>query len=117
IKVLIATDLAARGLHVNDISYVINYDFPQSNELYIHRVGRTGRAGAEGSAITFISSIKSLASRNSVSKEKKQLMAIARQKKYHVEPLNLPGRNQIDQILEEKLLTRIIKIMDLNEPN
>lgn len=116
IKVLIATDVAARGLHVNDISYVINYDFPQSNELYIHRIGRTGRAGAKGSAITFVASSK-VDGKFRPGKEKKQLMMIARQKKYQIEPLNLPGQSQIDQILEDELLTRITKIMDLNEPN
>src|SRR6185295_16121599 len=58
ISVLVATDVAARGLHVNDIAYVINYDFPQSSEFYIHRIGRTGRAGAGVQAITFISSPK-----------------------------------------------------------
>ena len=56
ISLLIATDIAARGLHVDDIAYVINYDFPQSSEFYVHRIGRTGRAGASGQAITFINS-------------------------------------------------------------
>ena len=54
IPILIATDVAARGIHVNDIDYVINYDFPQKSEVYVHRIGRTGRAGASGKAITFI---------------------------------------------------------------
>jgi len=54
IPVLIATDVAARGIHVNDIDYVINYDFPQKSEVYVHRIGRTGRAGSSGKAITFI---------------------------------------------------------------
>lgn len=106
INILIATDVAARGLHVNDISYVINYDFPQSNEFYIHRIGRTGRAGASGKAITFITSPR----------EKKQLMSIVRQKKYQLEPFSLPNKEQINQILEDKLLTKIIKIMDY-KPN
>lgn len=52
IKILIATDVAARGIDVNDIDYVINYDIPQDNEYYVHRIGRTGRAGKEGVAIT-----------------------------------------------------------------
>lgn len=49
---LIATDVAARGIHVDDISIVINYDIPQDNESYVHRIGRTGRAGSHGKAIT-----------------------------------------------------------------
>nr|POE54684.1 dead-box atp-dependent rna helicase 20 [Quercus suber] len=47
------TDVAARGLDVKDVKYVINYDFPRSLEDYVHRIGRTGRAGAKGTAYTF----------------------------------------------------------------
>ncbi len=51
--ILIATDVAARGLHIPDVSHVFNYDLPQSGEDYVHRIGRTARAGAEGDAISF----------------------------------------------------------------
>jgi ATP-dependent RNA helicase DeaD len=54
IPYLIATDVAARGIDVKDISHVINYDMPNDIETYIHRVGRTGRAGASGDSITFV---------------------------------------------------------------
>lgn len=54
LKVLVATDVAARGLDIDDISHVFNYDLPQDPELYVHRVGRTGRAGKTGTAITFL---------------------------------------------------------------
>ena len=53
LPVLIATDIAARGLDVDDISHVINYDMPHDPETYVHRIGRTGRAGAEGVAVSF----------------------------------------------------------------
>ncbi len=53
-RVLVATDLAARGIHVEDIAHVINYDLPEIAENYIHRVGRTGRAGRRGLASTLI---------------------------------------------------------------
>jgi ATP-dependent RNA helicase DeaD len=53
-KVLVATDVAARGLDVDDISHVINYDLPQDPDTYVHRVGRTGRAGRTGVAITLV---------------------------------------------------------------
>ncbi|MFQ5508112.1 MAG: DEAD/DEAH box helicase [Leptospirillia bacterium] len=53
LPVLIATDVASRGLHIDDVSHVINYDVPQDAEDYVHRIGRTARAGAEGDAITF----------------------------------------------------------------
>lgn len=56
--ILIATDVAARGLDVKDIKYVINYDFPSQVEDYIHRIGRTGRAGAKGSSYTFFTQDK-----------------------------------------------------------
>merc|ERR1719262_703905 len=52
--VLIATDVASRGLDVKDIKYVINYDMPRQIEDYIHRIGRTGRAGATGSSYSFL---------------------------------------------------------------
>ena len=53
-KLLIATDVAARGIDVQDLTHVINYSIPQSHETYIHRIGRTGRAGKSGTAITFV---------------------------------------------------------------
>lgn len=54
--ILIATDVAARGLDIDDISYVVNYDMPEDVDTYIHRIGRTGRAGKEGIAVSFITS-------------------------------------------------------------
>jgi len=53
IRVLVATDVASRGLHVEGISHVINYNMPQDVEEYVHRIGRTGRAGANGISINF----------------------------------------------------------------
>jgi ATP-dependent RNA helicase RhlE len=52
-RVLVATDLAARGIDVDGVSHVVNFDLPQEAETYVHRIGRTGRAGATGIAITF----------------------------------------------------------------
>lgn len=54
-EILIATDVAARGIDVDDVDIVFNYDLPQDEEYYVHRIGRTGRAGREGLALTFIS--------------------------------------------------------------
>jgi ATP-dependent RNA helicase DeaD len=54
ISILVATDVAARGIDVQELSHVVNYTIPQNPETYIHRIGRTGRAGKEGSAITFV---------------------------------------------------------------
>merc|ERR1712048_57313 len=65
--ILIATDVASRGLDVKDIKYVINFDFPNQIEDYIHRVGRTGRAGATGSSYTFFTPDKAKHARDLVS--------------------------------------------------
>jgi ATP-dependent RNA helicase RhlE len=54
INILIATDVAARGLDIPDVTHVINYDVPQTYDTYIHRIGRTGRAGKKGTALTFV---------------------------------------------------------------
>ena len=54
VKTLIATDVAARGLDLADITHVINFDPPEDDKGYVHRVGRTGRAGRDGSGITFV---------------------------------------------------------------
>jgi ATP-dependent RNA helicase RhlE len=56
VQVLVATDVASRGLDVSDVSHVINYQVPQTHDSYIHRIGRTGRAGKVGKAFTFVSS-------------------------------------------------------------
>ena len=54
-KVLVATDVAGRGIHVEGISHVVNYNLPEDPEDYVHRIGRTGRAGASGVSISFAS--------------------------------------------------------------
>ena len=56
IQVLVATDLAARGIDVSAISHIINYDIPMDSQNYVHRIGRTARMGAKGIAITFVTS-------------------------------------------------------------
>jgi len=53
IRVLVATDIAARGLDIDDLPHVVNYELPNVPETYVHRIGRTGRAGAEGTAVSF----------------------------------------------------------------
>jgi ATP-dependent RNA helicase RhlE len=54
VRVLVATDIAQRGLDIDGISHVVNYDVPRNPEDYVHRIGRTGRAGATGTAVTFL---------------------------------------------------------------
>src|SRR5690606_10022457 len=85
-KILIATDVAARGLDIDCINYVINYDAPYDTETYIHRIGRTGRAGNKGTAILFVSP-----------REKKTLDAIEQHTKQKVEKFTLPTPKEINQ--------------------
>jgi ATP-dependent RNA helicase SrmB len=54
VDILLATDVAARGIDIDDITHVINYDMPRSADAYVHRIGRTGRAGAKGTAISLV---------------------------------------------------------------
>lgn len=74
VPILIATDVAARGLDVKDVSYVINYDAPVNAETYVHRIGRTGRAGAEGTSVTFFTPLNASLAREFIPilKEAKQ---------------------------------------------
>ena len=53
LRILVATDIAARGIDIDSLSYVFNYDIPNEPETYVHRIGRTGRAGADGTSISF----------------------------------------------------------------
>ena len=76
---LIATDVAARGLDVEHVSHVVNYDIPQSPEVYVHRIGRTGRAGREGTAITLVQP-----------REHRLLKGIERVVRQRIEPARIP---------------------------
>ncbi|MDK6460164.1 helicase-related protein, partial [Klebsiella aerogenes] len=53
LDILVATDVAARGLHISDVTHVFNFDLPDDREDYVHRIGRTGRAGESGASISF----------------------------------------------------------------
>ncbi|RLA07146.1 MAG: ATP-dependent helicase [Gammaproteobacteria bacterium] len=88
INILVATDVAARGIDVNNLSHVINYSLPHDPESYVHRIGRTGRAGNRGTAITFITS-----------SEYRQLSFIQRIAKIDIKKSKLP---QIDDIIENR---------------
>ncbi len=86
IDIVIATDVAARGLDVDRISLVINYDIPYDAESYVHRIGRTGRAGREGRAILFVTP-----------KERHLLRSIEKMTQQKIEPLVLPSNAEINQ--------------------
>lgn len=84
LDIVVATDVAARGLDVKRISHVVNYDIPHDTEAYIHRIGRTGRAGREGKAILFVAP-----------REKRMLGAIERATRQPIKPMALPSRKDI----------------------
>jgi len=85
LDILIATDVVARGLDVERISHVINYDIPTDPESYVHRIGRTGRAGRSGEAILFVSN-----------RERRLLNAIERTTRQKIEPMQMPSTSDIN---------------------
>ncbi len=85
-KVLVATDIAARGIHVDNITHVFNYEVPMERESYVHRIGRTGRAGREGTAITLVSEY-----------EKKYLISIEEYLGYSIKKGNFPSDLEIKE--------------------
>lgn len=97
IKVLVATDVAARGLDIDDISHVFNYDIPNDPEAYVHRIGRTGRAGKEGTAITLVTP-----------KERHHLRRIERYTKQPITAAELPNKEQIYEMREKKLVHKLV---------
>jgi ATP-dependent RNA helicase DeaD len=86
LDIVVATDVAARGLDVERISHVVNYDIPYDTETYIHRIGRTGRAGRKGVAILFISH-----------REKRMLRSIEKATRSPIEPMQLPSQKDISE--------------------
>jgi ATP-dependent RNA helicase RhlE len=87
VRVLLATDLAARGLHIPGLPVVVNYDLPRSPVDYTHRIGRTARAGASGAAISFVSSLTESHFRLI---EKRNELALPREVIAGFEPQELP---------------------------
>jgi ATP-dependent RNA helicase DeaD len=84
LDILVATDVAARGLDLDRISHVINYDIPYDTESYVHRIGRTGRAGRKGQAILFVTP-----------REKRMLRSIERATRAEIEPMQMPSNEDI----------------------
>ncbi len=113
LDILIATDVAARGLDVERISHVLNYDIPSDTESYVHRIGRTGRAGRKGEAILFVTP-----------KERRLLHSIEKATRQTIEPFRMPSTSDINQqriarfkqnitdTLEEQDLTLFTRLME-----
>ena len=106
IDLIVATDVAARGLDVDRISHVINYDVPYDTESYVHRIGRTGRAGREGDAILFVNG-----------REKRMLQAIERLTRKQIERFQFPTLDVLNDRKIEQLFARIDGVLqqDLTE--
>jgi len=95
-EILVATDVAARGIDVDDVEAVFNYDLPQDDEYYVHRIGRTGRAGREGIAFSFV-----------VGKEVYKLRDIQRYCKTKIIPQAIPSLNDVTAIKVDKILENV----------
>ena len=100
IDIVVATDVAARGLDVERISHVVNYDVPYDTESYVHRIGRTGRAGRKGEAILFIAP-----------RERNMLRAIERATRQVIEQMNLPTVDAVNTLRIAKFKQRVIETL------
>jgi len=101
LDIVVATDVAARGLDVTRISHVVNYDIPADTESYVHRIGRTGRAGREGDAILFVTP-----------REKRMLYAIENATRKKIEIMDLPSTDLINNKRIEKFTQRITETIE-----
>ncbi len=100
IHLLVATDVAARGLDIEDVSHVFNFDMPEDTDDYIHRIGRTGRAGKKGNAITFINS-----------RERGRLTQIENYSRQKIAEYVLPTREEILQKRDERFTEQLTEQM------
>ncbi len=103
--VLVATDVAARGIDVSGIDAVFNYDIPQDNEYYIHRIGRTGRAGREGTAYTLITNRR----------QQFELKNIAKYTKAEITELSLPNKADVIEAKKNGIIHEIIDMPPASE--
>ncbi|HHO52815.1 MAG TPA: DEAD/DEAH box helicase [Deltaproteobacteria bacterium] len=100
LDVVIATDVAARGIDVDHITHVVNFDLPTDTETYVHRIGRTGRVGREGTAITF-----------ATPKEKQRMRRMARQLRVPIDQIEVPSDADIARQRQRALTERLIEAM------
>ncbi|HLO03321.1 MAG TPA: DEAD/DEAH box helicase [Symbiobacteriaceae bacterium] len=101
VELLVATDVAARGLDISDVTHVFNFDIPQDPESYVHRIGRTGRAGRTGTAMTFVTA-----------REYPQLRLIERITKTRVTRRPVPSVTDVAEKQRELLKERLIKVVE-----
>lgn len=106
LDVLVATDVAARGIDVSDVDVVFNYDIPQDLDYYVHRIGRTGRAGRKGRAFTFVTR-----------KELGKLKEIENYSKAKIEVHKIPSMIDIEKIKSDKLMDNIKEAINDDSTN
>ena len=104
--ILVATDVAARGIDVDDVEAVFNYDIPQDEEYYVHRIGRTGRAGREGKAFSRV-----------VGKEVYKLRDIQRYCKTKIVPQPIPSIDDVTEIKADKILCQAEELLQDSDMN
>ncbi|HCL56771.1 MAG TPA: RNA helicase [Spirochaetia bacterium] len=104
INILVATDVAARGIDINNLTHVINYSLPQDPESYVHRIGRTGRAGKEGTAITFVTP-----------EEYRKLVFIKRISKTEIRKEKLPKIQDVINAKKTRIKNKILSILENGE--
>ncbi|PTM58918.1 DEAD/DEAH box helicase [Desmospora activa] len=105
VELLVATDVAARGIDIGSISHVINYDIPQDSESYVHRIGRTGRAGRTGIALTLVTP-----------REMKQLRSIELEIGDHLTARELPSLEEVAERQQQVLTEQLQEIIQSDEP-
>jgi ATP-dependent RNA helicase DeaD len=103
IDVLVATDVAARGLDISGVTHVYNFDIPQDPESYVHRIGRTGRAGKQGMALTFVTA-----------REKSYLSVVERTTKKRMERMQAPTLDQALEGQQKAVLDKIVQTIESN---
>ncbi|MFA5493833.1 MAG: DEAD/DEAH box helicase [Porticoccaceae bacterium] len=101
LDIVVATDVAARGLDVERISHVVNYDIPYDNESYVHRIGRTGRAGREGNAILFVTP-----------KERRLLGSIEKSTRQPIAEMQLPSGQQVSEQRIQLFRTQLLETLE-----
>jgi len=102
LDILIATDVAARGLDIDNVQYVINFDIPQDPESYVHRIGRTGRAGNTGVALTFI-----------LPREFRQMKLIERITKTRIRRRELPTTSDVLEHQREQIISKMQSVLEI----
>lgn len=106
VTILVATDVAARGIDVNDLTHVVNYNLPQDPEAYVHRIGRTGRAGKHGTAISIVSS-----------SQRRDLMFIQKIARAQIKKEEVPGVDVVIETKKMKLKTDLVQLLEHKSAN